>query len=178
MADTSVSHKWLYRGLYIVIALVTYYIHLLPLQTIPRGWGLPDILLCLTFAWALRRPEYVPLTLVAALFFLGDMLFQRPPGLQSAAIILGLEFLRTRRGDVRAATFPTEWFMVVVTMVGILIFTRFVSAIALLDPPSLRLTLIQFVITAACYPFIAGLSSVLFKVRYPAANDISDRALT
>lgn len=177
MAEATLSAKWSYRALYGFAGLVIFYIALLPLETVPRPWAFPDIVVCITFAWALRRPDYVPALLVAGLFFLGDMLFQRAPGLQAAAVLLALEFLRSRRGDIRASSFATEWFMVVVAMAGMLVFVRLVSLSALLDPPSLRISVIQLVLTAGIYPLIVALSIFVFKVRYPAVNDISDRVV-
>jgi len=41
-------------------------VRILPLSTEPGSVPGPDVVLCLTFAWVLRRPEYVPALLIAA----------------------------------------------------------------------------------------------------------------
>ena len=81
---------WSFRFLYVASCAAIMFFHLLPLQTSPGRWGAPDFLSALTYAWVLRRPEYVPALLIAAMMLLADMLFMRPPGLQAALVVAGL----------------------------------------------------------------------------------------
>ena len=68
------------RAAFVGISLLIMFFHLLPLETTPRRWAAPDLLVCLCFAWALRRPDYVPALAVAGVMLLADLMFQRPPG--------------------------------------------------------------------------------------------------
>ena len=81
MAENATLHRWLMRALYALLAGLLVFLHLLPLDTLPPGWAGPDLFLALTFAWAVRRPDYVPPLLVAGLALMMDLLFHRPPGL-------------------------------------------------------------------------------------------------
>ncbi|MFC6585378.1 hypothetical protein [Sulfitobacter aestuariivivens] len=79
MNDQSPTRLWLMRAAFFVLALVILFFHLLPLETTPRRWAGPDVLLAFACAWCLRRPEYVPSVILALAFLLADLLLQRPP---------------------------------------------------------------------------------------------------
>ena len=73
------SRTWPMRAAFVALSLALIFVHLLPLETVPRKWAPPDILLAFAFAWVLRRPDYVPALLVAGVFLMADLLLQRPP---------------------------------------------------------------------------------------------------
>ena len=50
---------WPMRLAFVALALVVVFFHLLPLETVPRQWAPPDVLLAFTFAWVLRRPPHM-----------------------------------------------------------------------------------------------------------------------
>ena len=62
-------------------------------------WPAPDLMLALTLAWVVRRPDLLPAPLIAAYFFVEDILMMRPPGLWALIVLGATEFLRraTRR---------------------------------------------------------------------------------
>ena len=68
MAERNTSFLWMMRAVYLGLCIFVIFLHLLPLDTQPRAWAGPDLMLALTFAWTLRRAEYVPPLLVAAIF--------------------------------------------------------------------------------------------------------------
>src|SRR6056297_633829 len=96
MADTLPTGRWRYWLLFLAIAAVLFFVQLLPLDLQPGRFPGPDVLLLLAIAWVLRRPDFVPVLLVAAVFLLADILFMRPLGLWTALVVLGMEFLRAR----------------------------------------------------------------------------------
>ena len=102
MADIAAPRNWTGRAIFLCIALAVVVVQLLPLQTLPPDWAGPDILLAITVVWVSRRPDHVPLWLVAGLFLLVDLLFQRPPGLMAALVLLLTEFLRARTDGFRS----------------------------------------------------------------------------
>jgi rod shape-determining protein MreD len=65
MTDLSRSRLWVMRLSFVALALVILFFHLLPLETTPRPWAGPDLLLGFACAWGLRRPEYVPALFLA-----------------------------------------------------------------------------------------------------------------
>ena len=70
MAELSTSRLWLMRLGFVALALVIMFFHLLPLDTVPRRWAPPDLLVAFVFAWALRRPDYVPILSLAIILLL------------------------------------------------------------------------------------------------------------
>ena len=72
-----------YPLLFVLIIFVLIFIKILPLNTVPEEGTAPDVLLCVTLVWCLRRPLGAPIVLLAALFLLQDIIFQRPIGQKS-----------------------------------------------------------------------------------------------
>ncbi|SLN75731.1 rod shape-determining protein MreD [Roseisalinus antarcticus] len=173
MAERSpATQTWIGRGMYAGLVLVLVFLHLLPLDTRPPGWVPPDLMLALTFAWAARRPDYVPVLLVAAAFLLTDLLFHRPPGLWTGLVILATEALRARSLDLRAVPFPLEWATIAFAVVAVTLGNRFVLAITMTDQAPLALTMMQMILTVLAYPVVTGLSYGLFGVRRPAPGEV------
>ncbi|MEO0748507.1 MAG: rod shape-determining protein MreD, partial [Pseudomonadota bacterium] len=61
MAERSATFLLSMRFLYLVLCGLVMFIHLLPLEPVTTFWAAPDLMIALTFAWVLRRPEYAPL---------------------------------------------------------------------------------------------------------------------
>ena len=172
MAERKRHNRWVMRAVYACLCITLIFLHLLPLDTLPRGWAGPEIMLALTFAWVLRRPDHVPPILIASVFLLADLLFQRPPGLWAALVLLGSETLRAREPGLRDLTFAAEWAAVATTLVAMTLGYRVVLALLLVDQAPLGLSLMQLVATLVAYPFVALLSHWAFGVRKIAPRDI------
>ena len=82
-----------------------------------NGFTLVEMMMAITIAYAL----------------LADFLFQRPPGLWAALVVLAAEALKARAVGLRDLPFPVEWVSVGTTLVGITLAYRLVLAV-LLEP--------------------------------------------
>ncbi|EPX86698.1 hypothetical protein ruthe_01516 [Rubellimicrobium thermophilum DSM 16684] len=159
---------------YLAIAALLTAASLLPLNTVPRPWAAPDILLAVTAAWAARRPDTLPVLAVAGVFLMADFLFQRPPGLFTA-LVLGLtEWLRSRAPALRRGSFPAEWAAVGAGIVAVALLNRVVLDLAMTPQAPLGLTLIQILLTVALYPLIAGLAQIAFGLHRPAQGEVDN----
>ncbi len=165
------SSLWWMRGLYLLLALLILFWSLLPLSTLPPTWTGPDLLVALTFAWALRRPEFVPVALIAAVMFLADLLLQRPPGLMAFLVVLGAEQLKNRAVGLRDASFAGEWMAAGLVVIAVFILNRVILTVVMVDQAPLGLTLIQMVATVAIYPVVVLISHLIFGVRRLAPGD-------
>ncbi|SLN24372.1 hypothetical protein PEL8287_01114 [Roseovarius litorisediminis] len=172
MAERSGQHFWIMRSFYLLLCLIVVFMHLLPVNTVPRGWAGPDLVLALTFAWVVRRPEFVPPLLVALVFVLTDLLFQRPPGLWAALVLLGSETLRARAPGLRELAFPVEWLTVTTTLIAMTLAFRLILAILLVDQAPLWLSAMQLVMTLLAYPLVVWLSHAILGVRKLAPGDL------
>jgi len=172
MAENASLNMWIMRVTYLGLALMVIFLSLLPLQTLPRGWAGPDIIVAVTFAWVLRRPEFVPPWLVAVVLLLADLMFHRPPGLWAALVLVGAETLRARHVGLRDLTFAVEWVSVATTLVALTLGYRVILAILMVDQAPLGLSLMQMVMTLLIYPVVVVLSQVLLGVRKLAPGDV------
>ncbi len=172
MADSPVGRQWMAGLSYLVIAVVLIFVQLLPMDTVPRSWAPPDILLAATLVWVTRRPDVMPILLIAGVFLLTDLLFQRPPGLWTGLVLILTEMLRARAGALRNVPFPLEWLTVGMGIVGITLANRAALAIVMTPQAPLALTVIQMVATILIYPVIAGLSHYIFGISRPAPGEV------
>jgi rod shape-determining protein MreD len=172
MAESVPTTVWAFRGLYALLAAVLLFVRLLPLGSVAGGWPGPDLLMCVTFVWVLRRPDYVPALLIAVIVLIEDFLMMRPPGLWAALMVLAAEFLRNRAALTRELSFVLEWLLVSGIMTAVTMANRMVLAITMLDQVSLGQTMVQLVASILCYPVVVAVSALAFGVRKPAAGEV------
>lgn len=166
------AHLWLMRGLFFGLGLLVIFFHLLPLETTPRGWAGPDLMLAMTFAWVVRRPEYVPAALIALLFLVEDLLFHRPPGLWPAIVVLMAESLRRREAGFRTMPFPVEWATVAGTLIASALAYHIALSVFLVDRPALGLSLFQTAMTVVFYPAVVLISHLGLAVRKTVPGEV------
>lgn len=143
--------------LFVLLFLAILFVRLLPLNPGRIGWPGPDMAICLTLAWVLRRPDLAPAVIVAALFLLEDILLLRPLGLWAAIVVLGTEAARKREQRWRELPFMIEWLRVATLMAMMMLANRFALALFFLPMPPLGQVILQFIATAGSYPLITGL---------------------
>lgn len=172
MIDGTPSRKWSFQLLFIGLVVLIVFVRLIPLQTTPSSWAMPDLLMCFCFAWVLRRPDYMPTLLIAGVMLTTDFLFMRPPGLMAALVVLGAEFLRARSHTLRELPFTLEWGMVIGVMIGILLANRLALIIVMSPRPPLGLSLFQLIATFAAYPLVVAFSRYGLGVRKISPGEV------
>ncbi|MWD29040.1 rod shape-determining protein MreD [Aquicoccus sp. SCR17] len=165
MAETDTPRLWLMRGAYLALALLIMFFQLLPLETMPRRWAAPDLLMALTLAWTVRRPAYVPMLSIAFVMLLSDLLFQRPPGLHAGLTVLACEWLRHRSRALRDSGFAAEWLNVALALAAIVSAGCAILAVTLTYSLPLGLIAMQMVLTIAIYPLVVLVSHLAFGLR-------------
>ncbi|MBV7396273.1 rod shape-determining protein MreD [Mameliella sediminis] len=179
MAENSPARLWSLRAAYGGLALAIFFVHLLPMRIVPPGIAGPDLLTALTFAWALRRPDYVPMLSIAIVMLLADFLFQRPPGLWALLVLLASEWLKLRGRHVRENTFAAEWLTAASALLVITVIYRVALALLIVTPGMLSLWVMQYGMTVAAYPLVAAISYLALGVRRstPGEYDHTGRPL-
>jgi rod shape-determining protein MreD len=172
MNDLSQTRLWLMRGSFMLLTVLILFFQLLPLETTPRIWAGPDLLLCFAMAWSMRRPEYVPPLALALAFLLADLLLQRPPGLWAMFALMACENLKSRGRSLRDANFAAEWITVGLIILVITVFERLVLGLVLVDLPLLTLTLSELGMTLLFYPLVVAITHFLMGVRKTAPGDL------
>ncbi|MCV2446404.1 MULTISPECIES: hypothetical protein [Paracoccus] len=159
MIDPGRRRRILGQALYVALFLAILFWRLLPLAPGRVVWPGPDLGLCLTLLWVLRRPEQVPVLTIAALYLIEDILLMRPIGLAAAIAVLGTEAARKREHRWRELPFMVEWLRVTMLLALMMLAYRFVLTTFFLSPPPLGQAMLQFIATTAAYPLVAGLAA-------------------
>jgi rod shape-determining protein MreD len=178
MAEGALAgNRWVYGLAYFGVTSVIILLQIMPVEIGPNGYPGPDLLLCVTFAWVLRRPQYVPTPLIALVFLVTDLLFLRPPGLWTALVVLGVEFLRAREATSRELPFLAEWVMVTAVMVAMTLANWLVLAVFMVAQAGFGLAVLQLAATILTYPLIVLLSVLVFGVNKmsPGETDATGR---
>ena len=161
---------WQYRLLFVFLACLLGFVQLLPLNSGSDYFPGPDLLLLVALSWTIMRPVFVPVVLLAVVFLLGDLLFMRPPGLWTALVILGCEFLRARRILIRNAPFFVEWLSVAGVILAMTITNALILTIFGVPQPSVGLTVLRMLYTILCYPLVVILAGRAFGLRKPSGE--------
>ncbi|WP_137699736.1 rod shape-determining protein MreD [Marimonas lutisalis] len=173
MSELSITRLWLMRALFTALTLAVIFFSLLPLETTPRRWAGPDLVMAFGFAWVLRRPEYVPLPLIAVLLFLADLMLGRPPGLWAALALIAFENLRARAPRLRDMPFTVEWLTVAIAMASVMLGYRLLLAVFLVQDPSLGLLLMRLFATILVYPLAVVLTRFGFGLRKAQLGEVN-----
>ena len=175
MAEGLANRVWMGRAVFAGLMLGLMFVLLLPLDTLPRGWAGPDVLLLVTLVWAVRRPDHVPVLLVGAVFLLADLLFDRPPGLWTALVVILTETMRARAEGLRRQPFPVEWMTATFGILAIMLGARAALSITLVPQAPLALTLMQIIATVLCYPVVAAAAYLLLGLNRPGPGETDAR---
>lgn len=165
MADSRLATLWFGRALFLGCNMVLLFLSLVPLGFTPGVIPRPDLTLCLTFAVVLRRPEFAPFWLIALVFFVDDILLERPLGLWTGLIILSCEFIRTQEYRFRDLVFPFEWAFVAGVMFLALLANRFILALAFVPLSGFGLASLHYFVTILAYPAVVFLCYFGLRIR-------------
>lgn len=161
-----------HRVLFVGLAVGLIFLRLLPIGGATGAWPGPDLLLCLICAWTMRRPDFLPVGLVAGVVLVEDLILMRPPGLWAALVVLAAEFIRSRVALTRELTFAVEWLLVAGIMISLFIAYRLVFALAFLPQAGFGFAMLQVLWSILCYPVVVALSRVALDLRKPAMGEV------
>ena len=122
----------------------------------------------------MRRPDYLPALLIAAVFLLEDLLLLRPPGLWTAIVLLGTEVLRSRIALTRELSFPLEWLFIGLLMTAMFLAYRLAFAVTLMPQVGFGFAMVQVVASILVYPLVVWLSHLTLGVHKPGMGEVDD----
>lgn len=187
MADSPSARKPLYILLFVALAGCITFFRLLPVQDYSAGaemetlsvlgiplaqWPAPDLLLCMTLAWIIRRPDLLPAPVIAGYFLLEDLLLLRPPGLWALIVLITTEFLRARNSALRNFGFGVEYALITGLMLAMFLAYRAILAIVMVPQAPLDLSAAQFLGSVALYPLVVVGLHLVLKLRKPATGEV------
>lgn len=171
MVDPVAAHRLAYRLLFVGLAALLLFVRMLPLGAVPTRVPGPDLILCGAIAWVLRRPDYLPAALVAAVFLVEDILSMRAPGLWPLIVLLGTELLRSREATLRDLPFALEWLVAGTLIIAMTMIYRLVLAIFLVPQVPAGMVALQTVSTVLAYPAVVLLTRFVFGLRRTAPGE-------
>ena len=173
--DPAIARRLRAWAMFVGIAGLILFFQLLPLRTAPRALPGPDLLVCLSFAWIQRRPDFVPPLLLAGLLFLADILLMRPLGLWALLVLLGAEFLRSRQNPSVELPFLGEWaFVAVVTLSITALYALLLGMVGLENLQVAKLA-VQAFMTVTFYPLVVGVTVGILNIRKPTQHEIESQ---
>lgn len=176
MIDPVTLHRWGFALLFLGLSATVIFFRMLPVGPVTGSWPPPDLIVLIGFAWVLRRPDFVPVVLFAALLLTAELLFLNPPGPATAFAVVGLEFLRGRAGLMREQPFPLEWASVAAVLALMFLGERIVLAVFFVAQAPVGLSLMGLVINIVAYPVVVGVSIWAFRVRRLAPGELAAEA--
>lgn len=175
MAERADTRTWMHRGVFALLAFVIIVIQLVPLDMRPVAWAAPDLLLAATLAWVARKPTYLPVAVIAALFLMSDLLFLRPPGLWAALVVVLTEVIRRRHREFRNMPLLAEWGTIAVGVVVITLTNRLVLAVVMAPQAAISLTLMEMMATILVYPIVTLVAHYVFGVARAAPGEVGSK---
>ncbi|MBL6856101.1 MAG: hypothetical protein ISQ88_06980 [Rhodobacteraceae bacterium] len=154
---------WFQRTVYSVISLLFIIWLISPQNSLPQAIPAPEFLLCLTLVVILRKPEVLPVILIAIIFLFCDFLFSRPVGLWSGIVIILTEFTKAQYWRYKGSNFVTTWlFSSFVIAFGI---GTYILILILFVVPHTNLSqyLVWVLITIFSYPIMFCLSFLVVR---------------
>lgn len=162
--------------LFVMVGLALIVASLLPLSPGAIRWPGPDWLLALTFAWVARRPDHVPVLVIAVVLLVADILTMQPIGLHAAATVVATEAVRQRQERWSGQGFLAEWLRVAALMALMLLAERFLRTIFIIPStlapmPPLGQDVMRLIATVAAYPIVVAVCRV-FGLRRAAPGEL------
>lgn len=171
MIDPATLHRLGFATLFLVLGAFAIFFRMLPVGPMTGGWPPPDVIVLFGFAWVLRRPDFVPVLLFAALMLVSELMFLAPPGPGAALAVIGLEALRGRAWLLREQTFVVEWVTVGAVLTLMFLAERTLLAVFFVEQAPFGLSLIGQLVNVAAYPLLVAISVWAFRVRRLAPGE-------
>ena len=165
MADHPHARTALMRMAFVACAALILFVGLLPLGPGAGRLPGPDLLVALAFAWVLRRPDYVPVWILAIVLFVADLLTMRPPGLSAALTVLGIEAARSRTGQWPDLPFLLEITVVALILTVVAVANAVLHVVFFLHQPPLHHQVIRLAATICFYPLVVLVTDSLFRIK-------------
>ena len=164
MAELASARLWLRRTQFALLALLLIFIDLVPLGFGADRAPRPDLLALLAFAVLLRRPDMVPLWLLAPLWLAADLLLQRPPGLWAALSLLAFEFTRAQEYRLRDIPFALEWGFIALVLFATVLANRLILALGLVPLPDFATVMQHYFVTVLVYPAVVFFCYFILRI--------------
>lgn len=172
MVDPITLSRFLHWALFAAIALVAMLAQLLPLSVGSSHWPGPDLVLPLAMVWVVRRPDFMPVWLIASVALIMDLMLMRPPGLGAGLAVIMIEFLRSRANAAREWPLVLEWAIAGSLLTLVMLARRVILGIFSVPQTTLGLDLQQLISTVAVFPAVLLIAVAVMRLRPPSRDQV------
>jgi rod shape-determining protein MreD len=172
MIDPVALNIWRGRALFLIVVLALMFARLLPLGSNIGRFPGPEWTVCIVFALMMRRPDYLPLWLLAGVMLLEDIVLMRPIGLWAALMVLAAEVVRSRSVLMRELSFLMEWAVISALMLGMLVIYRITFALTMLPQVSVGFALVGLIWSVIAYPAVVLISRFVLDLQKSGLGQI------
>jgi len=162
---TPLVRLWVFRGLFIILALVAISVPLLPLRFSPDRLPMPDLFFALTIAWVVREPQTAPLVLIAGLALLADAVLMRPLGLWAVLIVFASELARMNARLIREGGILTEMIFFALIIIAMFFIQNIMLFITFLGGYPVNTLAWIILLSLIAYPLFALFLHYVIRVR-------------
>ena len=166
---------WIFRTLYVLLALIAIAYPVLPLQFTPERWPAPELLFALTMAWVVRQPTGAPFLLIALVAILADAVLMRPMGLWALLLLMASETVRFSYRTIQERGLVMEYFAVGGLLLVMLILQNVILWISFSQLLEATRMLQIGLLTMLCYPVMVVFLHYIVRVRKPNTANRPDR---
>lgn len=145
--------------LYALMGVFAVLVEIAPLGASALAIPSPDLLLCATFFWVVRRPGSAPFWLIFMLGLTRDLVSGGPIGPGALGLLMVTEILRPRGAMILRLPLLVEWLALGAAAAGCAAFQMLMLTIVLAPTPGLTPLAMQVGLTVACYP----ITLILFR---------------
>jgi rod shape-determining protein MreD len=175
MGEAGRLRIWSLRTIFAALAFLILLRALLPVRLDAPAIPGPDLMVCLVFAWVWRRPDVMSAWLIVICILLADFLFQRPPGLWSALVLIGSESVRRHALREGEKTLALEFGVVALVLAAMILMQQLVLFVLLVPQPALGAMLLHLLTTLAIYPLVVVFSVYIVGVQQLPRDDGGQR---
>tara|TARA_R110002096_G_scaffold119038_8_gene257808 strand:+ start:13661 stop:14206 length:546 start_codon:yes stop_codon:yes gene_type:complete len=152
------------RLLFFALAMIGVFILLVPVSLTPGIFVWPEIMLLISCALVIRRPEYAPYWLIGFVFLISDFLLVRPIGLGAFIALLATEFLRRNRPAFVEMMFLSEWLGIFLLLLSAGVLRSVILFLTLAERIPLWAFGAQIGLSVVIYPLVVAFVGLVFKV--------------
>lgn len=175
MSEGQLLRRTAYGAVFVLLTALVLVTRLLPLDVQATRLPAPDLVMCLIVAWVIRRPEWLPVWLIALVVFTSDLLLMQPPGLWTAIAILASESLRRRQKRLQPLSVAGETGVFAAVYTAMIGLNWVILTLSFAEQPGLGAQLLRMPVTVLAYPLVVLLCATVLGLRKRPVPDRHDR---
>lgn len=163
--------KWTIPVCFLLFSFALVFINLVPQNLTPARFAGPDLVMATSLAIVMRRPDLLPVWVIAVAVLMADFLLSRPLGLSAFVTVVASEIVRANRHSFLDMFFLMEWFIVGLLVVMAALAQQFLLSFVLMPGHAWGSVFAQALLTILCYPVMVMAGNIFFGIKRRTVHD-------